>query len=1044
MPLELKRPDGAISSIFMRDQENGWFSYRGFLTIYSTPYAHGIFKTTDGGNTWNALDSVQYNCVSSPRNAFYVSDGGIASLNDSICIVSSDIAPVKPPSTQRAFARAQSYVTTNAGRSWDLTSLEAAAWGIYAQKSTGIFYAYPEDPYHGSTPDTSQLFYSLDTGHSWVAGSIVPHSDSAFQYPNWPHGYTTGDIEGDSDAIYLQGSLRGMGMFRSTDRGQTWDPVGGPSNTVQTRFCVIPSCDGGTVIAFDDTGGVWLTMDGGDGKLGYVRGGSVLKQDSSYRLSPCNTLTIPIPLRGSEIDTLHIQSSVLSDTFKISSFGGSNSFQLPTNETDTLWLRVAPTVSPYVDSVSIQFHNFWRCANWTDTRTFVFSDPPSAAIIAPASMIGSCSAVLDSGIFHIDSCQTLVLTNSFAEPLPSQRFLLENILPDTIRAGYHQNVSILFDPSDTILNQDVTLHLHGYYLGTSIRFDTFVTIHAIANPSQPEFVAKENTLNFGLRNSCITLPDTAVIFTNLGCAPDTITNAGLTGTGFIETGDTLPEVVAPGDSVAFHYRFVPPDTGAYAATAMLHVVSMGLTEDPQISLVGRGVQGVGVLDVHSTSLEAGSFSFCDGDTTLTDTLSNRGCDTLVISHVRFSGDSAWSSASSLLQDSLLLPNTSRVVQFYFAPRLKGLHGATLSFHSRNIANDPGHDTTITLSGIGVGGTKVLATDTSLRDFGALYECQERDTAIWLKNAGCDTLTISSGVFSSGAYASGVSYPLIIPPNDSAKVVVVVTPDTNGHPVAITGTYAVTSDADNSIAPIPLSTKVLYPSDFGVALSPPLSARDGQAVTFQVLLNGKPPTGITALHFDLTHNDDLLSYTGMSGAGLSLDQTVPQAGIVTQRFTLSPVAGRDTIGTLTFQVYLTDSSSTPLTLSNVSFDNSLDLPSDCIASVEDSGSGFTYLYRCGDQLIQDAMKHVPFTIASIVPNPARNEIRVSGIGLGGKRGNVQTVKIEVFDLLGRAENIRSESMENGFDLDVSSLRDGTYSLRIAKQGYVEIRTISILR
>ena len=113
---------------------------------------------------------------------------------------------------------------------------------------------------------------------------------------------------------------------------------------------------------------------------------------------------------------------------------------------------------------------------------------------------------------------------------------------------------------------------------------------------------------------------------------------------------------------------------------------------------------------------------------------------------------------------------------------------------------------------------------------------------------------------------------------------------------------------------------------------------------------------------------------------------------------------DTIGSLTFQVYLTDSTETPLTLSNISFNNSLNLPNDCIASIDDASSGFTYTYQCGEQIIQDAMNSIPFSITSIAPNPAQNEITITGTGM-------QSTTLELYDVLGRERDVRSTSLQN---------------------------------
>ncbi|HEX5317137.1 MAG TPA: choice-of-anchor D domain-containing protein, partial [Candidatus Kapabacteria bacterium] len=544
------------------------------------------------------------------------------------------------------------------------------------------------------------------------------------------------------------------------------------------------------------------------------------------------------------------------------------------------------------------------------------------------------------------------------------------------------------------------LHITGTInqLDTTLAFDTVIDINATATPVPPELASADSSINFGALTKCtgVVARDTSILFTNTGCAPDTITGLTLTGVGFSGGNDSLPIVVPSGDSVTLEYHFVPPDSGAFSGTVKLHVTSMGLTEDPMITLTGTGIQGLGVLDVRSTSLQAGSFSFCDGDTTLTDTLRNTGCDTLVLSNLRFAGDSAFSLLSQL--DSLLLPGGSEIIQFYFAPRVKGAHTASLSFHSQNIVNDKGHDTTVTISGFGLGGNTVLSANTTTRNFGSLYECEARDTTIWLYNPGCDTLRIVSATVSNSDFVIDTSFPQIIPKGDSVSVRVTLIPQNPNnpiHPGSDNGAVTFYSDANTGpgTETVPLRAALIPPAQLTLSLSPAQSAKSGQAVTFYVILAGDSgrdgrSTPLTGIQFDLTHNDDLLSFQSASGV-TRVNHPLPRpwkGGGITDTFVASPLlfkegagGGLDTIGSLAFQVYLTDSNETPLTISNISFQNSLGLPNDCIASFGDSGSGFTYNYQCGEHLIQDAMRGVPFTIESIVPNPATNSITVTVVG-----------------------------------------------------------------
>jgi hypothetical protein len=198
--------------------------------------------------------------------------------------------------------------------------------------------------------------------------------------------------------------------------------------------------------------------------------------------------------------------------------------------------------------------------------------------------------------------------------------------------------------------------------------------------------------------------------------------------------------------------------------------------------------------------------------------------------------------------------------------------------------------------------------------------------------------------------------------------------------------------------------------------------------------------ISALRFDLLHDDDILSYTGFSGNGLNVKNDPLVSSTMTQHLTLAPIPTSDTIGTLIFQVYLTKDSTTPLTLSNITFDTPSGLSPDCIASVDDSGGAFTYIYSCGDQTLQHFMQTgTPFTIESIVPNPAQTEItvRLGGAAVGAHHAGV--IAYILSDALGRAA-LWGEDIPGR--LNVRELPSGVYYLRLSQNGFVQTRRVVI--
>jgi len=104
------------------------------------------------------------------------------------------------------------------------------------------------------------------------------------------------------------------------------------------------------------------------------------------------------------------------------------------------------------------------------------------------------------------------------------------------------------------------------------------------------------------------------------------------------------------------------------------------------------------------------------------------------------------------------------------------------------------------------------------------------------------------------------------------------------------------------------------------------------------------------------------------------------------------------------------------------------------SLQTPGSVEIDFTGCGDSTLVAAMQHTPpFSIESIVPNPAAATLRVEGSGQG--------VEAELFDELGRTV-IPSTPYPLPFTLDVSGLPSGIYFLRLSAGGYEQTRQISI--
>jgi hypothetical protein len=397
-----------------------------------------------------------------------------------------------------------------------------------------------------------------------------------------------------------------------------------------------------------------------------------------------------------------------------------------------------------------------------------------------------------------------------------------------------------------------------------------------------------------------------------------------------------------------------------------------------------------------------------------------------------------------LGDTILPQKGTLHKSIAYHPIKRGAQLQDLTLHFSRLDGTLGRDTTIHFAVNVTRGLTKLSSSLASADFGSVYACQLRDTVLWLKNTGCDTLTVDSGAFSDRSYRSDRTYPLILPPDSSAPVHVFVSPDTTGHPLTISGSYSYFSNADSGKSgSVPFQVTMIYPVKLRLALLKSDSAGAGKIVTFAVVLQGAAGGAlhaVTGVSFELTHNDDLLSYLGASTIFIHSRVTGGDARATRDSFAISGLSASDTIGTLTFQVFLTDARSTSLQLSNVTLNNSAGVPNECIASIDDSGAAFSYIYSCSDGLIQEFMQSGGFQIDGIAPNPSTGMIAISYRLAGGEAANA-TVFFE--DVLGKTlltDRLKLLPGENVAKVSLDHIPSGVYLVRIAGLGFGATRKI----
>ncbi len=302
---------GRVTRICMQDRLTGYAS------IYSNEYS--VWKTTDGGKSWQDFTKGNFDLSTSiyatskalTKTIWFGNSGGSSvdggvrysqifnrgfTGSDGIDFVDDNngVATLGPPG-------GASWFTNDGGVTWNNGGSLPESWSVYGVKGTKTFFAMSEND--GANPGQT-LYSSQDGGQNWNSHFIF-------------RGLLTftGHIAGAGNTLYVQTDRNGnQGLFRSDDLGASWVNVGGPSNSRDTRF-VVTGCRGEVVYAFDNSGGVWKTTDGGNGNLmGSFKGIALsFLQDSLYlETHYCQPLTLIITLDNQGCNSLTLDAVTIA------------------------------------------------------------------------------------------------------------------------------------------------------------------------------------------------------------------------------------------------------------------------------------------------------------------------------------------------------------------------------------------------------------------------------------------------------------------------------------------------------------------------------------------------------------------------------------------------------------------------------------------------------------------------------------------------------------------------------------------------------------
>jgi photosystem II stability/assembly factor-like uncharacterized protein len=221
-------------------------------TLFSTNSGRGVYRTTDAGTSWELVLS-----VSDSTGAVDVIQNPVSTN----ILYASMWERIRRPD-HRSYGGATSgiYKTTDGGDSWTLLTGGLPSGASVGRIGLSLSEANPEIVYAIFADDIGYfagLYRSTDAGENWdrVNDGALESGYFYFSY-GWWFGFIKADPT-DSDILYAHG----VGLYKTTDAGDSWFDIGSDIHVDHHAQAIDPLDHEWTVEGND--GGVYFSTNGG-------------------------------------------------------------------------------------------------------------------------------------------------------------------------------------------------------------------------------------------------------------------------------------------------------------------------------------------------------------------------------------------------------------------------------------------------------------------------------------------------------------------------------------------------------------------------------------------------------------------------------------------------------------------------------------------------------------------------------------------------------------------------------------------------------------
>lgn len=1045
VPITLGQPTVAFA---FKDSLTGWYctkaEYIDPLTGITKPTF--VFKTTDGGFTWNATGAMYQNytaleyrpetgklfvstwsdtmLVSTDEGASFsfLTDGnfnGYAFLNGTDGIVSH--LGTNPPNV--------GVVTHDAGRSWQLNDMPDECWQPLAIKGGTSYFAVGE--HFGA------VLRSDNKGDNWRR---LPA-----KLPSLP----TGDIKGDLCGLIIQ--TNDNGMMLSTDEGATWNEINGPSELFDLRFYVK-----GDYIYANDTKTLWRTS------LSLIRRSSAIVVPEKLEISQPACVPVDSVIRFQYIHSCISSTSSLTEATLVGSPNISlvnvPNFPRSVFSKDSLVIRFN-SATRSTDTAFLHL-KFVALDSSFDTTVMIVGtsvlDNPKEWTLLPKDTLqlsaSNCFAHDTMLSFtYRDTCSRAILSGIELEGSPNFQLLDTTTTPYLLNKKNSFKLRLLPSGNDV---DTATIRFH--FLANGIPVDTSITVYGFSHNGQPKaWTALPIDSILTTAFDCQGI-DTAIYFSYKdSCSRATLRSIRLSdNTHFqITQGIDLPHLVDSTNKIAIHYQ--PSGDKADSTAITLQFDVNGFVYDTTIS-----------LKVRNQYARLSEWTQLPPDTVRMFATACLPADTLLLLH----------ATSLCLQAVLETVDTADFNDFIVVNRgaLPRVIVSTDSLHIRFLPQKFGtieSKINLSVSGNGESISKTivlignLTNDTILRKpevtpLSANLQsesCSYVDTVIhYGYTIPCSEATlIGAEIVGSNAFVVDptLSLPQAVGFRDSVSIRY-IPQGLSSDQATLHLKFLVDGVPVDTVLSLRGSVSDIFHLQWPTLLTDQGVKREqdslGALVGFTVRTSQDIPQSIhlDSLQMQLSFNDNVLDLRRLytSPAWQITDSSVMRGvmNLVLHRTAQGDLAKDSVILGAKFATYVSDSNYSTVDLSHVVFNN-LDTVTrgPCVIDQPDEVL-YELLPECSDSVLQYFMRGEPLIdLMTVIPNPAEHAQHVTVHLHLAQEGEII---VRLIDMLGneklKVDVGRLEKGEQSVPLDISHIPSGAYLLTVQNPSIIISSKITI--